>query len=142
MTAYKSSHVNFGKWGETFVRDELRTLGLVCNSGPPHDLVSGNVVIEVKSARLSVGNPERRPVFQFCLRRWPGQLFTADYLVLLCCRTRGDVNCIYVIPGEHINGNKKIVIQDTHATSKFSAFRYAWWMIVNDPRVAHAQPND
>lgn len=131
---YKSSHVYFGAWGEQFVRDTLRHCGLMCDRSYPGDLHSGDVTIEVKTARPTRHTASRRLRHQFCIERYQGYTLDADYLVLVLCTLQRKVTDVYVIPRSCVKPTRKIVIPSADYRGRYAAFRDAWERITSDRR--------
>jgi len=139
MSSYKSSHVRLGHAGEKYVKGFLRQLGVVCETGTPGDIVSGSISIEVKAARPTEHQRDRQLRHQFCINRWQHTTFRSDFLILLCYSRKRELIATYVIPGDRVNGNHKIVISSSAYTGSWAAWLDAWENILTHPGVEYAR---
>ncbi len=126
---------SFGDFGESWVVQFLAGLGVKCDYGPPADLVTGKVSIEVKISRLTQWDKRHSNRFQFCLYRESHTEFRADFLVCLCCPDGQRVTEAYVIPSQSIDHKHKLVIQPTGYKGKWAIFRDAWESILTHPDI-------
>lgn len=126
---------DFGNFGEAWVIDLLRGLGLLADYGGVGDILVGGISIEVKIARPSLHTVGRNLRYQFCLWRNGHTEFRSDYLVLLCSPDSQHVTDVYVIPGKCVDHKHKLVVSCSDYTGKWSKFCDAWENILCDERI-------